>query len=123
MNVYIDFTLHNELFPYYGILYNKIVALAVTSQSDYLITSNIRDFKKAELKFDQLNIITPGEFVKMWRDNSNRRIYRKKSVKRVMQEAYKIHGLKKQKWDFIFFAWIFVILKINRYILIYLRRP
>jgi len=47
---------------------NKIVELAVTSQSDYLITSNIKDFKNAELKFDQLKIITPSEFVKMWRD-------------------------------------------------------
>ena len=47
---------------------NKIVELAVTSQSDYLITSNIRDFKNAELKFDQLKIITPGKFVKMWRE-------------------------------------------------------
>ena len=47
---------------------NKIVELAVTSQSDYLITSNTRDFKNAELKFDQLKIITPGEFVKMWRE-------------------------------------------------------
>lgn len=49
---------------------NKIVELAVTSQSDYLITSNVRDFKNAELKFDQLKIITPSEFVKMWRDKN-----------------------------------------------------
>jgi putative PIN family toxin of toxin-antitoxin system len=49
---------------------NKIVELAVTSQSDYLITSNIRDFKNAELKFDQLKTITPSEFVKMWRDKN-----------------------------------------------------
>ena len=49
---------------------NKIVELAITSQSDYLITSNIKDFKNAELKFDQLNIITPSEFVKMWRDKN-----------------------------------------------------
>ncbi len=47
---------------------NKIAELAVTSQSDFLITSNIRDFKNAELKFDRLNIITPSEFVKMWRN-------------------------------------------------------
>lgn len=49
---------------------NKIVELAVTSQSDYLITSNVIDFKNAELKFDQLKIITPSEFVKMWRDKN-----------------------------------------------------
>ena len=48
---------------------NMIVELAVTSQSDYLITSNIRDFKNAELKFEQLRIITPGEFVKRWRNS------------------------------------------------------
>jgi len=49
---------------------NKIVELAITSQSDYLITSNVRDFKKAELKFDQLRVITPSEFVKTWRDKN-----------------------------------------------------
>jgi predicted nucleic acid-binding protein len=48
---------------------NMIVELAVASQSDYLITSNVRDFENAELKFDQLRIITPGEFVKKWRAN------------------------------------------------------
>ena len=46
---------------------NKLVELALTSQSNFLITSNIKDFKNSELKFDQLRIITPGEFVKIWR--------------------------------------------------------
>jgi len=46
---------------------NMLVELAITSQSDYLITSNIRDFKRAELKFDQLKVITPGDFVYKWR--------------------------------------------------------
>lgn len=46
---------------------NKIVELAVTSQSDFLITSNIRDFQQAELKFEQLHIMTPSAFVKIWR--------------------------------------------------------
>jgi len=41
---------------------NKIAELAVTSRSEFLITSNIK------LKFEQLKIITPGGFVKMWRD-------------------------------------------------------
>jgi putative PIN family toxin of toxin-antitoxin system len=49
---------------------NKIVELAVTSQSNYLITSNIRDFKNAELKYEQLKIITPSKFVKMWRSKN-----------------------------------------------------
>lgn len=46
---------------------NMAVELAVTSQSDYLVTSNTKDFKNAELKFDQLKIVTPGEFAKIWR--------------------------------------------------------
>ncbi|MCI5150945.1 MAG: putative toxin-antitoxin system toxin component, PIN family [Candidatus Electrothrix sp. MAN1_4] len=46
---------------------NMVVELAVTSQSDYLVTSNIKDFKNAELKFDQLKIVTPGEFARIWR--------------------------------------------------------
>ena len=46
---------------------NMVVELAVTSQSDYLVTSNIKDFKNAELQFDQLKIVTPGEFAKIWR--------------------------------------------------------
>jgi len=48
---------------------NKIAELAVTSRSEFLITSNIKDLvQKAELRFEQLKIITPGGFVKMWRD-------------------------------------------------------
>lgn len=46
---------------------NMVVELAVTSQCDYLVTSNTKDFKNAELKFDQLNIVTPSEFAKIWR--------------------------------------------------------
>ena len=51
-----------------------VVELAITSQSDYLVTSNIKDFKNAELKFDQLQIVTHcefanGEFAKIWMDN------------------------------------------------------
>ena len=38
---------------------NMVVELAVTSQSDYIVTSNIKDFKNAELKFDHLKIVTP----------------------------------------------------------------
>jgi len=46
---------------------NMVVEVAITSQSDYLVTSNIKDFKNAELKFDQLKIVTPSEFAKIWR--------------------------------------------------------
>jgi len=44
-----------------------VLEAAVSSRSDYLITSNIKDFSGAELKFDQLKIATPAEFVKIWR--------------------------------------------------------
>jgi putative PIN family toxin of toxin-antitoxin system len=47
---------------------NKILELAVTSSSDVLITCNIRDFQQAELQFESLRIMTPSEFVKMWRE-------------------------------------------------------
>ena len=46
---------------------NKVVELAITSQSDYLVTSNTKDFKNAELKFDQLKAVTPADFAKIWR--------------------------------------------------------
>ena len=47
---------------------NKIVELAVASQSEFLITSNVKDFRSAELFFEHLKIITPSDFVKLWRD-------------------------------------------------------
>lgn len=47
---------------------NMFVELALTSNCDYLITNNVKDFtRKAELKFEDLSIITPADFVKMWR--------------------------------------------------------
>jgi len=49
---------------------NMLVELALTSHSNYLITSSISDFKNTALKFDQLNIIMPSEFVKIWRENN-----------------------------------------------------
>ena len=45
---------------------NIFYELALTSQSDYIITSNIKDFKNSDLKID-LEIITPTNFVKKWR--------------------------------------------------------
>ncbi len=46
---------------------NMVVELAIASQSDYLVTSNVKDFDNAKLTFDQLKIVTPAEFVKIWR--------------------------------------------------------
>ncbi len=48
---------------------NKFLELALTSQSDYLVTNNIKDFQNSELNFDQLQIITPANFTKKWRKN------------------------------------------------------
>lgn len=48
---------------------NMFVELAVASQSDFLITNNIRDFENAELKFDHLKIVTPGHFIRYWRES------------------------------------------------------
>ncbi|TAL37009.1 MAG: putative toxin-antitoxin system toxin component, PIN family [Spirochaetes bacterium] len=50
---------------------NIFVELSIASNSDYLITSNTRDFTvKADLKFDDLHVITPAEFVKLWRERN-----------------------------------------------------
>lgn len=47
---------------------NMFVELAVSACADFLITNNIGDFtRQAELKFDDLNIIRPKEFVYLWR--------------------------------------------------------
>lgn len=45
---------------------NMIFECAFASNSDYLITSNIRDFKNVELKGFGFQIITPAEFYKLW---------------------------------------------------------
>jgi hypothetical protein len=43
------------------------VELAVVSQSGYLITQNIRDYRNSELKFDSFKTVTPAMFLKEWR--------------------------------------------------------
>lgn len=46
---------------------NIFVECAFASNSEYLITSNVRDFKSGELKGFKFQIITPGDFYKLWR--------------------------------------------------------
>jgi len=47
---------------------NMVVELAVGSRSEYLITSNVRDFTEgADLKNDDLKIVTPKQFMQEWR--------------------------------------------------------
>jgi len=49
---------------------NMFIELAIVSNCNYLITNNVRDFTtKSELKFQDLKVITPSDFVKMWRKN------------------------------------------------------
>lgn len=45
---------------------NMIFECAFASNSNYLITSNIKDFEQSELKGFKFKIITPGEFCKIW---------------------------------------------------------
>ncbi len=47
---------------------NIFVELAVVSQSQYLITQNLKDFRNSELKFDCFRTLTPSDFLKIWRE-------------------------------------------------------
>ncbi len=46
---------------------NLFVECAFASNSEYLITSNVRDFKSGELKGFKFQVITPGDFYQFWR--------------------------------------------------------
>ena len=47
---------------------NMFVELSLTSNSRYLITSNIRDFTiDSQLVFDDLQVVTPSDFWFLWR--------------------------------------------------------
>lgn len=47
---------------------NKFLELALNGQADYLITSNISDYmKNADLRPTTMKIVTPAEFLKIWR--------------------------------------------------------
>lgn len=46
---------------------NLFVECAFASNSQFIITSNIKDFKRAELKGFSFQIVTPGDFLKIWR--------------------------------------------------------
>lgn len=49
---------------------NIFIELSLKSNSDYLITNNIRDFKyNTNLKFPNIKILTPSDFVKEWKNN------------------------------------------------------
>ena len=46
---------------------NMFVELAIVSQSRYLITSNIKDFISGELTFNNFKLLTPTDFLILWR--------------------------------------------------------
>lgn len=45
---------------------NLFYDCAFASNSEYLITSNVKHFKSAELKGNKFKIATPGEFYHLW---------------------------------------------------------
>jgi putative PIN family toxin of toxin-antitoxin system len=45
---------------------NMVCECAFASSSDYLITSNIKDFKIGELKGFRYSVVTPAQFYKIW---------------------------------------------------------
>ena len=47
---------------------NIFVELAVVSQSSYIITKNLKDFRNNELKFDCFQVLAPSDFLRIWRN-------------------------------------------------------
>ena len=48
---------------------NMFVECAFISNSQYLITSNIKDFNRSRLKNHPFTVLTPGDFYYFWRNN------------------------------------------------------
>ncbi len=46
---------------------NMLVECAFVSGSQYLVTSNIKDFTRGELQIYPFTVITPGDFYYLWR--------------------------------------------------------
>jgi hypothetical protein len=52
---------------------NAVVELSLSSDSKFLITSNTKDYiKENDIKFSDLNIVAPAEFVKLWRSQNEK---------------------------------------------------
>ena len=45
---------------------NHLIELAVAGGADALVTRNIADFRRAELKFPELSIMTPEQFLEVY---------------------------------------------------------
>ncbi len=48
---------------------NHLIELAVAGNASALITHNVRDFRRGELRFPGLGIASPAEFLRRWRQN------------------------------------------------------
>ena len=46
---------------------NIFVELAVVSQSSFIITKNLKDFRSSELKFECFKLLNPSDFLTLWR--------------------------------------------------------
>jgi len=46
---------------------NHLVELAVAGMAAALVTQNVRDLRRGELRFPQLSIETPAQFMTRWR--------------------------------------------------------
>jgi len=43
---------------------NHLLELAVAGQAEYLVTRNVRDLRGGELRFPQISVVTPTQFLK-----------------------------------------------------------
>lgn len=44
---------------------NHIIELAVAAGANYVVTNNVRDFRAAELRFDEIHIVTPNQLLEV----------------------------------------------------------
>ncbi|MBT3346844.1 MAG: putative toxin-antitoxin system toxin component, PIN family [Thiotrichales bacterium] len=49
---------------------NLFIECAFASNSQYLVTSNIKDFERGELTNHPFKVITPGDFYYLWRNEN-----------------------------------------------------
>ena len=46
---------------------NHLMELAVASGADWIVTNNVADFRRAEMRFPHIGIARPGEFIREMR--------------------------------------------------------
>ncbi len=49
---------------------NIFMECAFVSESDYLVSSNIKDFRNSKLKGFLFQPVTPGDFLRIWREKN-----------------------------------------------------